>query len=185
MLKAFDLKSGNIVSYKENVHLVLKKEFYSPGPNESCIKLKLFNLDTGETANISVDILQEFSLVELPKTEMKLLHQYEDSLIFSDDENSELLEIKTQLLGEKASFLHEKSVMDIYYYNGMVVSVELPKTVVFGIDFTEDIEKDPSNLEYIKTARLNNGHTIKVPAFIKTGDRVRINTETGEYICRD
>jgi elongation factor P len=185
MLKSSEVKTGNFLKYKENYHIVLKKEIYTPSGSEIQVKLKMFNLDTGETVNNSVPEHQEFEPAELDKKEMKLIHKTEKTLIFSDEEGNEQLEINSERIGDQTSFLHEKSVMEVFYYKDMIVSVELPKIVIFDIDYTEDIEKDSSNLEYLKEARLSNGHTIKVPAFVKTGDKVRIHTESGEYICRD
>jgi len=182
---AEQIKKGNFIRFNQNIHTVLKKDAYSSNNDSATVELQLFDINTGETSTGTFSNDQEIEKVELEKKSMKLIHRSDVSLVFSDEETGEQLEIKTSMLGNRASFLGERSSLELFFYNDMLVSVELPQVVVFEIDDTEDIEKDSSNLDYIKNARLNNGQTIKVPAFIKTGDKVKIYSETGEYISRD
>lgn len=185
MLKASEIKQGYFVKHNGNLYNVLTKELVPSPENERQFKISMSNLDTGEKLCGVFPALQEFQHINLERKEMILMRKSEKDLLFSNEDNSEQLEISSEMIGGRISFLHEKSLMDVFYYRGMAVSVELPKIVVFDIDYTEDIEKDSQNMDYLKEARLNNGLTIKVPAFVKTGDKVRIYTETGEYICRD
>jgi len=185
MIKARQLRTGNFIIYEKHKFMVEKTEVYSPDVEKILVKLKLFNLDTGETVNVTLP--SEIELEELPLTSvrMKFIYKSETSLVFLDEENNEQLEIHPSKLGSGVSFLQDKTIVNVYDYRGMSVFVEMPKTAVFEIDSTEDTEKDSSILDYIKDGRLSNGSVIKVPAFIKTGDKVRIHTETGEYICRE
>jgi elongation factor P len=185
MIQAVNLKKGNFIKMNQHCYSVLKKEICSPSQDPVSLNFTLFNLDTGETSVSTFSGSDQVEKTDLPFIPMKLIHRSENSLVFSEDETGEQLEITTSMLGDKASFLGENSSMEVFYYNDMVASVELPQVVVFEIDHTEDIEKDSSNLEYIKSARLNNGQIIRVPAFVKTGDKVRIYSETGEYISRE
>jgi len=185
MIIAEQVKKGNFIKHNQNMYNVLEKKVYFSDKNSELVDMQLFNINNGETSKCTFEAKQEIEKFDLEKKLMKLSHRPDDSLVFSDEENCEELEIKTSMLGRKALFLSEKSLLEVFYFYDMIVSVELPQVVVFEIDDTEDIEKDSSNLDYIKSARLNNGQTIKVPAFIKTGDKVKIYSETGEYISRD
>lgn len=179
------IKKGNFIIYNKNVFTVLEKKIYFSDNKSESVDMQLFNINSGEISTCTMEANQDIEMINLEMKSMNLIQRSEDSLVFSDEKNGEQLEIKTSMLGRKASFLSEKSSLEVFYYNERIISVELPQVVVFEIDETEDIEKDSSNLDYVKSARLSNGQTIKVPAFIKTGDKVRIHSETGEYISRD
>ncbi len=185
MTHAEHVKKGNFIKHNNNVYTVLEKKINLSDNNSKSVDMQLFNINSGETSTCTFEAKQDIEKIDLEMRSMNLIQRSEDSLVFCDEENGEQLEVKTSMLGRKASFLNERSSLEVFYYNDIIISVELPQVVVFEIDETEDIEKDSSNLEYVKTARLNNGQTIKVPAFIKTGDKVRIHSETGEYISRD
>lgn len=185
MVQAKDIKQGSFIRYADSTCKVQMIELDKSEDNSVSVKMKLFNLDTGETLNNSFPADTEIEIVNLKLNEMEFIHKTENSLIFTDEENNEQLEVDASIIGDSISFFQDKSMVNVVYYKGIIASVELPKVMVFDIDFTEDIERDNSNLEYIKDARLTNGHTIRVPAFIKIGDKVRVQIETGEYICRE
>ena len=185
MIFAEQVKKGNFIKQNKNMYTVFEKKVYSSDNNLELVDMQLFNINSGETSTCTFEAKQEIEKIDLDMKSMKLTRKSDESLVFCDEDSGDELEIKISMLGRKASFLSEKSSLEVFYYNEMIISVELPQVVVFEIDETEDIEKDSSNLDYIKSARLNNGQTIKVPAFIKTGDKVRIHSETGEYISRD
>ncbi|MBU4487424.1 MAG: hypothetical protein KKD38_10905, partial [Candidatus Delongbacteria bacterium] len=185
MIKAEDLKTGGFIKHNGFSCKILKKEAYPPEKDVDLIKIEMLNLDTGETITATYRHDFEIEPLSLLSKEMTFNQKLSDSFIFTNNDNNEQLEVQTSFLGESVSFLRDKAIVNVYYYKKIIASIELPKIVSMEIDFTEDIEKDSKNMEYIKDARLSNGYIIKVPAFIKTGDRVLIHLESRDYICRD
>lgn len=152
---------------------------------DSSVRVKIFNMDTGETENFVCPQETVFEECQIEYREMSLHERSSDRFIFRDDSTAEDLDIGSDMIGQSVLFLNEKAKVKIIYYNQLPVSVELPDIALLEVQATEDIEKDPANTEYIKEALLMNGKTIMVPAFIKTGDKVLVHIETGQYIRRE
>ena len=181
MLSVSELRPESLFIYNGFTHKVVKRESLD---GKALIKLKTFNLDTGETINYTLEQDLKINRPELTKVQLKFIGRKKNFLVFRDEENDEVIEIRRSLLGENNIYLQDNSYVSALYYKNMFASLELPKVVSMEIEFTEDIEKDSTNLDYIKDARLSNGQTIKVPSFIKTGDQVLILLDNGEYIRR-
>lgn len=184
MLLVSELRSESLFVYNGFAHKVVKREIYKPSEGKNLVKIKTFNLDTGEYLNYTLEEDLKVSKPDLTQVQMKFTGRKKNFLFFKDEENGEVIEIKRSLLGENNIYLLDNSYVTALYYNHIFASLELPKVVSMEIEFTEDIEKDSGNSDYIKEARLSNGQTVQVPSFIKTGDNVLILLDNGEYIRR-
>lgn len=185
MLSVSDLRPESLFVYNGFAHKVVKRELFDPPEGKTLVKLKTFNLDTGETLNYTFEEDLKISKPEIIPVQLKFVSRKKNFLVFKDEENEEIIEIRRSLLGENNIYLQDNSFVTALYYNNMFASLELPKVVSMEVEFTEDIEKDSSNSDFIKDARLSNGQTIKVPSFVKTGDNVLILLDNGEYIRRE
>ncbi|MBN2857871.1 MAG: hypothetical protein JXN63_05670 [Candidatus Delongbacteria bacterium] len=185
MLHVSELRPEGIFLYNGFAHKVVKREIYSPPEGKTLVKLKTFNLDTGETINYTLEEDMKISKPVLNEVQLKFISRKKNFLVFKDEDNDETIEIRRSLLGENNIYLQDNSFVTALYYKNMFASLELPKVVSMEVEFTEDIEKDSSNTDYVKEARLSNGQTIKVPSFVKTGDNVLILLDNGEYIRRE
>ncbi len=181
MLVAGDIKKGNLVLQKGSVCRIIG----ASSADTDKMEIDFFNFDDGSVFSESVDPDRKFEEPELETREMKFKNKFDNSIIFSNDSGTELLDVPFSVLGENVRLLREDASVTAKYFENMIVSLELPKIVVQEIESTVDIEKDSSNTDYVKEARLANGKTIIVPAFIKNGDMVKIHLDTGEYICRE
>jgi elongation factor P len=164
---------------------VIMTEAFSSAGHGQLMKVKVFNMDTGETINFNCPVDTEFAECNINHREMILKKRGTDRFLFVDENNLEELEIGSDMIGGSIQFLNDKAKVRISYYKELPVAVEMPDTAVLEVQDTEDIEKDLSNTSYVKDARLSNGRSVIVPAFIKTGDRVLIHVDTGEYIKRE
>jgi elongation factor P len=180
-----ELRPESLFEYNGFAHKVVRREIYSPAEGKTLVKLKTFNLDTGESLNYTLEEDIKINNPETDSVQLKFVGRRKNFLIFKDDENGEVIEIKRSLLGENNIYLQDNSFVTALYYRNMFACLELPKVVSMEVEFAEDIEKDSGNSDYIKDARLSNGQTIKVPSFIKTGDKVMILLDNGEYIRRE
>ena len=184
MKTAKDLRPESFFLHKGQVHKVVKKEVCHAPDGETFIKVDTFNFDNGESPGYSFHVNEDIKEPELNKIEIKFISRNGDYLLFRDEDDEDI-EIKRSLLGENNVYLQDSSTLTALVYKNMFAGLELPKIVSMVIEHTEDIEKDAGNTDYIKEARLNNGCLIKVPSFIKTGDKVLIMLDQAEYIRKD
>ncbi|MDD3044954.1 MAG: hypothetical protein PHF33_05800 [Candidatus Delongbacteria bacterium] len=146
----------------------------------------LFNFDRGTEWVEETDAETQYERYTAESSEFILREKKNDSLVFvSGSDEGEEIEVPFSIIGENVKLLRNEEKVAVKYINGLIADIELPKVVVQVVESTEDIEKDNTRTDYIKDARLQNGKIVVVPAFIKNGDRIRINLDTGEYICRD
>ncbi len=175
-----EIKKGDFVVHKGSV---MKVTNLIADINDT--SFSFFDFTTGSEITESISADHIFNKAELESVEYKLVKRNDETFVFYNEALSEYIDIAVSILGENVKFLRDEALVNIRYCNGLVASVELPKIVIQEIEITEDIEKDSTNTEFVKEARLVNGKTILVPAFIKNGDRVKIDIDTGEYISRE
>lgn len=180
MKKAAGLKPDQFIKKDNFSCKVLLAE-----PSDISVRIKVFNMDTGDTENFSCPSGTEFEECPMESREMNLHERRSDRFIFRDEATAEDLDIGSDMIGHSVLFLNEKTKVKVMYYHELPVSVELPDIAALEVQDTEDIEKDSANTEYIKEALLINGKTIMVPAFIKTGDRILVHIDTGQYVRRE
>ncbi len=176
-----DIKTGDLLVIKGDVCKVSETVKETDGH----YRLNMFNFRDGSGFYEISDHETSFDNFNPESAEFVLKEKKSDSLVFQSSSGEEQIEVPVHVLGENVKLLRNDETVFIKYVNGLIADVELPKTVVQTVAFTEDIEKDTSRTEFIKEAKLQNGKNITVPAFIKNGDRIRIHLDTGEYVCRE
>jgi elongation factor P len=181
MISLSEIKKGNFIRHKGSIFKV--EDISSRDGNYTSLELFSFLHGTKSVESFTSD--HSFIEPELESGDFKLTARHDSSFVFYNSKTSEYLEMPVSILGENVKFLRDDADVVIRYCNGIVASIELPKIVVQEVHFTEDIEKDASNTEFVKEAKLANGRIITVPAFIKNGDRIKIHLDSGEYISRE
>ena len=184
MKKAKEIRNGNVLKMKNEIFRVLKAEHFNPSEKACVMKLKLENIISGQVSNDIIPASDAVDDLKLDTREMQYLYSSGDTYTFMDNENYEQLEVEKDQIGDNVVFLQEEMNITVQFYEGRVVSIELPTVVVAEIDYTEEVERGNTSGNLTKDAKLANGHEIKVPAFIKQGEKVKIDTRTGEYISR-
>ena len=185
MVTVSDLRTEDFFIFNGYPHKVIKKELYKPSDDSSFVKIKAFNLDTGEMLNYTMDPSTPLIKPDMDSSVLKMKERKDNSIVLYSEETGEETEIDGSVAGRRNIYLKTGSDVTALYYRNMFAGIELPRFVSVEVEQTEDIEKDSTNTEFTKDAKLSNGHIIKVPAFIKTGDKVQILLDNGEYIRRD
>lgn len=184
IIHAKDLRRGNTIIYKNNLLLVLENSFNKTAMREGIVKCKVKNL---RTQAITVEVLTGEKLEQAPVTKVKAMYSYSDgpNFVFIDNETFESIEFPIKKMDWEKNFITDGTEVNIMKYNDEIISVDLPEQVILEIEYAEDAVQGNSVTTALKRAKLVTGYELDVPQFIKTGERIIVNTESGTYISRE
>lgn len=180
---ATDLKTGRI--YQENGQplLVLKYEHVKVSRGGASVRIKAKNLRTGQVLDKGYNATAKVEDADVQTKNAQYLY-CDGSYVFMDTENFDQFSISEDILGDSTKFLLEGEKVVVQYFDGNPISAVLPPSVAFEISYTEPGFKGNTVTNTLKEAVLSNGTKVKVPTFIKIGDKVKIDTRTGDYISK-
>jgi elongation factor P len=179
-----ELRRGITIELDGQLYTVLEYEHIKMGRGSAQLRLKLRNLRTGVTIERTFQASQRFNRVRLDHHNVQFLYSDGDMYYFMDTETFDQLALNREQLGDAVNYLKEGMTLQLLTYEGQPVSVELPITVDLKVEYTEPGFKGDTATGGTKPARLETGLTIQVPLFVNTGDIVRVDTRTGEYLER-
>ena len=179
-----DLKNGITLELDNGLFQVVEFQHVKPGKGGAFVRTKLRNVRTGSvfdrTFNAGVRVEQAL----LDKKDMQFLYRDGDEYVFMDTESYEQMNVPPVALGDAADYLVEQAVAIIAFYNGEIVTVEIPAAVELTVSDTEPGVQGDRVSGARKSATLETGKVVQVPLFINIGDRVRVDTRSGDYITR-
>lgn len=179
-----DLKNGITLNIESTLYTVVEFQHVKPGKGGAFVRTRLRNLRTGNmldrTFNAGVRVEQAI----LQKSDMQFVYRDGDDYVFMDTQTFDQVNINPVALGDASDYLVENSVAIIATYADEIVSVEIPASVELEIANTEPGLQGDRVSGARKPATLQTGKTIQVPLFINVGDRVKVDTRSGEYITR-
>ena len=179
-----DLKNGITLELENGLFTVVEFQHVKPGKGGAFVRTKLRNLRNGnlleKTFNAGIKVEQAI----LEKKDMQFLYKDGDDFVFMDTESYDQTNVAPAALGEAADYLVESAVAIIATHNGEIVSVEIPASVELVISETEPGVQGDRVSGATKPATLETGKVIKVPLFVNTGDKVKVDTRSGDYITR-
>lgn len=184
MINVTDLRSGTTFLLDGQPWLVLKYEHIKMGRGGATIKVKTRNLVTGSVVDKRFSSGSTVEPVLTSKRKLQFLYSDVNNAVFMDPGTYEQVEITAALLGTQLSLLREAAVVDVLFWEEKPLAVELPSKVVLTVAEAEPGVKGDSASNMYKQAVLENGFKIKVPLFINKGDKVSVDTRTGEYVER-
>ena len=183
-VKAGNIEIGMFLMHNGFPHRVVKKKFVSPGKGSAFNRTKLQNIETGaifEHVFKSHDVVEE---VEVESKQMQFLYKAADVALFMDPRTYEQAEIPNSILGDAVSFLVAEMTVYISFYEGRATAVSLPpKVEMIVADAEEAVAGDRSNAG-TKPATMETGLIVQVPLFIKKGEKLIIDTDSGSYVSR-
>lgn len=184
MLKATDLRKGKVIKIDGKLVRVTDFQHITPGNWRGIVQIKFKDIITGNGSQRRISPEDKFEDVFLDNRKMQYLYKSGDMYVFMDMETYEQPELTEDVVGDSASYLKENDECNILFYEGAVVSLELPPLVVLKIEYTEPGVKGDTVQNVTKPAKLETGLEVKVPNHINIGDNVRIDTRTGEFVER-
>ena len=189
MINATDLKNGPAFLHYDKPYQVIKYNLIKLGRGSAYVKITARNLETGGIDEISYQSNASVDEVNTYKKKLQYLYKDASSIVFMDPETYEQVEIDASVLDGQEVFLKEGDSADVLFWSldsarDKVLTVELPPKVVLEVRQTDPGVKGNSATNIYKPAILENGLKVKVPLFIKVGEKIRVDTRTKEYIER-
>lgn len=184
MITATDLKNGITFLLDDKPYKVVKYSHTKIGRGGATVRVSARNLETGELTEKTFNGGAKVDEVATSKSRMQYLYNDGERATFMDPSSYEQTEISVDILGDTIYFMKEGSEVDVLFWEGKALSVDIPPKVVLEVVQTDPGVKGNSATNVYKPAKLENGLEVKVPLFIKTGDKVRVDTRTSEYIER-
>jgi elongation factor P len=184
MKTAQEVRVGNVVMVGGEPMVVLRTEYTKSGRNSSVCKMKMKNLLTGSGMETVYRADDKFDVVTLEKKDVTYSY-FADPLYVWMDADYNQYEIEKENMGDALNYLEDGMPCEVVFYNEKAISVELPTTVVRQVTYTEPAVKgDTSSGKVLKQAQIATGFSIPVPLFVDQGDKIEIDTRTGEYKSR-
>jgi elongation factor P len=179
-----DLKNGMSLNLPEGLMTVVEFQHVKPGKGGAFVRTKLKNFRTGAVLERTFRADEKVPLAVIDKREMQYLYREAASFVFMDNESYDQLYVATDDLGSAVQFLKEGDTVILPVYDGNVVGVELPAAVELTITETEPGVQGDRVSGARKPATLETGLVVQVPLFIEAGEKIKVDTRTGEYLAR-
>jgi elongation factor P len=180
MKLAQEVRAGNVIMVGQNPMVVQKAEFTKSGRNASVVKMKLRNLLSGGGTETVYRADEKFDVIQLEKKEVTYSYFADPMYVFMDEEFNQY-DVEKENMEDVLPYLEEGLACELTFYEGRAISVELPTSVVREIKYTEPAVKGDTSGKVMKPAKIASGFEVSVPLFVGTGDRIEIDTRTGEY----
>jgi elongation factor P len=181
MKTAQELRAGNVVMVGKDPMVVLKAEFSKSGRNSSVVKMKLKNLLTGSGTESVYRADDKFESVNLERKECTYSYFADPLYVFMDSDYNQY-EIEADNLGDALNYLDDGMPVEVVFYDGKAISVEMPTTVVREVEYTEPAVRGDTSGKVMKPARIKpTGFELPVAAFVAIGDMIEIDTRTNEF----
>ena len=177
---AQELRAGNVVMVGSDAMVVLKADYSKSGRNASVVKMKLKILLTGTGTESVYKADDKFETVQLEKKDVTYSYFADPLYVFMDADYNQF-EVEGESLGDALNYLEDGMGCELTIYNDRAISVELPTSVERVIVYTEPAIRGDTSGKVLKPAKLATGFSVGVPLFVAQGDKIEIDTRTGEY----
>ena len=183
-MTAGEFRNGVTFEMDGQVQQVIEFQHVKPGKGAAFVRVKMNNVVTGAVTETSFNPTAKFEEAFVERREMQYLYNEGDLYYFMDNETYEQIPISKDTLGDDFRFVKENENVKVLSYKGSVFAVEPPLFVELEITETEPGVKGNTATNVLKPATVETGAVVKVPIFIEQGERIQIDTRTGEYLGR-
>lgn len=181
MLMPTELKKGTVIEYDGKPFRVIEYNQKVVGRGGSIVNVKIKNLIDGSVIPKTFKGQERVEEAEVSKRTVQYLYSDGTNYFFMDPDSFEQFELPADLVEDSAGYMKEGDSLTLQSFNGRIINVELPKNIYLEVIYCEDVVKGDTSSSVLKNAKLETGISVKVPAFIKIGDIISVDTETGEY----
>lgn len=184
MINSTDLKNGVTFLRNSQPYRVVKYSLIKMGRGGATVKLLAKNLESG--ANEDISLSSNVKVEEVSTQKKRLQYLYKDGKVafFMSPQTFEQIEIPLSVLGDDINYIKEGSEIDVLFWGEKALSIDLAPKIILTVTDTDPGVKGNSASNMYKSATLENGLSVKVPLFIKIGEKIRVDTRTGEYLER-
>ncbi|MBQ8891825.1 MAG: elongation factor P [Bacilli bacterium] len=184
MVNVNDFKVGMTIQYDGNIYTVLDFQHVKPGKGAAIVKAKLKNLRTGSIAEYTFNAGVKVETARIEKKPMQFLYSMNDTYYFMNMNDYEQIELQKSVIGDDAKLLKENLDVDIIFFEGEMLGMNLPDKIAMRVVHTEPGVKGNTTSTAMKDAELESGLVVKVPMFIDQDEIVLISSKDGKYVSR-
>lgn len=184
MYESSDLRKGLKIEIDGDPYVVVQFEFVKPGKGQALYKCRLKNMITGAQFDKTYRSGEKFNEANLEEVEMEYLYFDGNTYCFMNSSNYEQDFLTEEQIGEAKAFLKENTVCNVLMFEKKALDVSLPNFVELTITEAEPWAKGDTAAGSTKPATLETGHVVQVPPFVNEGEKIRIDTRTGQYVER-
>ena len=184
MASANDIRKGMAINYNGDVAVVLDTQHRTPGNLRAFVQMSIRSIRTGKTTDVRFSSTEKVDVIPMMTRKMEYSYKDGDDYVFSDPETYETVTVTAELLGDAKNFLTENALVTVTFVEEKIAQIELPSSVVLKVtDAPEGVRGDSAN-NVQKAITLETGITVQAPLFIKTGEKIKVDTRTGKYMER-
>lgn len=184
MVSAGDFRNGVTIEVEGNIFQIIEFQHVKPGKGAAFVRTKLKNIISGGVVERSFRPTEKFPQARIDRRDMQYLYSDGELFTFMDMENYDQLSLNQDAVGDALKFVKENEICKVCSHNGKVFAVEPPLFVELEITDTEPGFKGDTATGASKPATVETGATVSVPLFVNIGDKIKIDTRTGEYLSR-
>lgn len=184
MISAGDFRNGVTLEIDGQVVQILEFQHVKPGKGAAFVRTKLKNVINGGVVERTFRPTEKFPQARIERVDMQYLYSDGDLFHFMNVENYEQIALNEETIGDALKFVKENEMVKVCSYNGNVFAIEPPLFVELEITETEPGFKGDTAQGASKPATVETGATVSVPLFVNQGDKIKIDTRTGEYLSR-
>ena len=184
MPNANEIGKGQAIKFNGDICMVLETQHRTPGNLRAFVQATLRSIRTGKSSDIRLSSTEKIEPVPMMTTKMEYSYKDGSDYVFTNPENYETVTLAAELVGEDKNYLVENSEVTVTFVEEKAVSIELPSSVILTVaDAPEGVRGDSAN-NVQKAIIMETGITVQAPLFIKTGEKIKIDTRTGKYMER-
>jgi elongation factor P len=184
MIKAGQLSKGDFILFKNEPYLVSEREFVNPGKGSAFVRLKLKSVRTGLVVRETIKSQEQVEDIIVEDKAAQYLYKDGEGYHFMDSETYDQFTVSGDVLEDKSAYLKEGDVFQVVTFENEPIDVKLPTKMVFEVTRAEKAVRGDTVSGTTKTVTLETGLEVRVPIFIKEGEKILVNTDTGEYVER-
>jgi elongation factor P len=184
MIRGGDIVKGSCLLQKGQPYLVVDREFHNPGKGTAVARIKMKSIKDGSVLSLTIPTQQEVEDAQVDLRTCQYQYADQDNYHFMDSETFDQYEVSIEDNQEKKLYLQEGSTYEVIIWEGKVIDIKIPYKVVFTVAESENYIKGDTATGATKPVVTETGLTVRVPLFIKQGEKILVNTETNEYVER-
>jgi elongation factor P len=184
MASANDLRRGMAILHNGEVNVVLETQHRTPGNLRAFVQATLRSIRTGKSSDVRFSSTEKVEVVPMITRKMDFSYKDGEDFVFSDPETFETVNLSPEIVGDDKNYLVENTQVTVIFVENKAVQIEMPAAVVLTVSDAPDGIRGDSASNVQKSVTLETGISIQVPLFIKTGEKVKIDTRSGKYMER-
>ncbi|MDR1400298.1 MAG: elongation factor P [Treponema sp.] len=184
MIRGGDIVKGTCLLQKGQPYLVVEREFHNPGKGTAIARIKMKSIKDGTVLSLTIPTQQEIEDATVDTHNCQYQYADQDIYHFMDNESYDQYEVAISDMADKKVYLQENEVYELTIWEGKVIDIKIPYKVVFTVAESENYVKGDTVSGATKPITTETGLTVRVPLFIKQGEKILVNTETNEYVER-